>query len=339
MAAAQAWSANLSGDGRTERVPGLQVTPGAVRPCSASQPALGRVLSGPDDGARRSRFVVIGHALWTRRFGADRAHHWETCSAERRWLQIVGVMPRRLPLRAVLADAGGAVGAARSPCATSRSRRRSLRLFAQAGQRCHPGCARAEIRVLNDRLVQAHPDTNRGLTTGVALLSEKADPPRAADDSCDVCHGRRGPADRLRQRHDADLVRSLGRTRELAVRSPLAPAADVWFGCCSPKACCSGSRVHWRPRHRDRRRSRRWLDSCRRMRCRRMRRLAWRLLWPHSRSLAALTCGIVATIVPAGRRGFSLLPRRFAARAAPRPGRARAGRCAGRWSASKSRWQ
>ena len=58
MAAAQAWSANLAGDGRAERVPALQVTPGlfhllvltterAMRFKSSSDTRCGRAASAP----------------------------------------------------------------------------------------------------------------------------------------------------------------------------------------------------------------------------------------------------------------------------------------------------
>ena len=55
MAAAQAWSANLAGDGRAERVPALQVTPGLFHLLGV-QPALGRVLRRVLTTERAMRF-------------------------------------------------------------------------------------------------------------------------------------------------------------------------------------------------------------------------------------------------------------------------------------------
>jgi putative ABC transport system permease protein len=170
IGAAQAWSANLSADGRTERIPALQVSP-RLFDILGVPAALGRVLTGPDDGRGDSHLVVIGHELWIRRFGADRAVIGKRVQLNGEGYTIVGVMPDAfrfapfwqtqaelwvpLDLNPRRADRGG----------------RSLRLFARLAEGVTLQAARAEMAVLNDRLVRAHPDTNRGLTTGVASLT------------------------------------------------------------------------------------------------------------------------------------------------------------------------
>ena len=67
MAAAQAWGANLTADGRTERVPALQVT-GTLFDVLATPPLVGRAISEADVSAG-ARVVVLAHSLWVRRFG------------------------------------------------------------------------------------------------------------------------------------------------------------------------------------------------------------------------------------------------------------------------------
>ena len=98
---------------------------------------------------------------------------------------------------------------------------RSLRVFARLANGVTLDAARAEIRVLNDRLVQAHPDTNRGLTTGVALLSEKAT--RRVQPMILATFAMAAVVLLIACANVTTLtiVRSLGRTRELAVRSAL----------------------------------------------------------------------------------------------------------------------
>ncbi len=221
MAAAQAWSANLAGDGRAERVPALQVTPGLFHLLGV-QPALGRVLIGTDDdGTGDALQVVIGHTLWTRRFGADPGIVGKRVRLNGEDYQIVGVMPESfrfapfwqteaelwvpLDLHARRTDRPG----------------RSLRVFARLANGVTLDAARAEIRVLNDRLVQAHPDTNRGLTTGVALLSDKAT--RRVQPMILATFAMAAVVLLIACANVTTLtiVRSLGRTRELAVRSAL----------------------------------------------------------------------------------------------------------------------
>ena len=155
MAAAQAWSANLAGDGRAERVPALQVTPGCST-CSVSSRHWGVCWLGPTteracassrhrthavDAPLRRHPGIVGRRV--RLNGDD--------------YQIVGVMPESfrfapfwqtqaelwvpLDLHARRTDRPG----------------RSLRVFARLANGVTLDAARAEIRVLNDRLVQAHP--------------------------------------------------------------------------------------------------------------------------------------------------------------------------------------
>ena len=137
-------------------------------------PALGRALHGPDDGSGDSHLVVIAYSLWTRRFGADPAIVGKPVRLNGEQYIVVGVMPdafRFAPFWQTQAQLW--VPLELNPRRSDRAGR-SLRLFARLADGVTLDAARAEIRVLNDRLVQAHPDTNRGLTSGVALLADKS---------------------------------------------------------------------------------------------------------------------------------------------------------------------
>lgn len=61
MAAAQAWGANLTADGRTERVPALQVT-GTLFDVLGTFPFLGRTILDADTQGD-ARVVVVAHRL------------------------------------------------------------------------------------------------------------------------------------------------------------------------------------------------------------------------------------------------------------------------------------
>ncbi len=220
MAAAQAWSANLSSDGKAERIPALQVSP-RLFDVLGVHAAIGRVLTGADDGDGDPYHVVIGHALWTRRFGGDPNIVGRRVRLNGDDYTIDGVMAGSfrfapfwqtqaelwvpLDLRARRSDRPG----------------RSLRVFARLADGVGLDAARAEIRVLNNRLVRSHPDTNRGLTTGVVLLSEKAKHRVRPMILATFAMAAFVLLIACANVTTLTIVRSLGRARELAVRSAL----------------------------------------------------------------------------------------------------------------------
>jgi putative ABC transport system permease protein len=60
---------NLTGDGAAERLGAYRVTPG-FWDVMGLQAGIGRYFN-PDEDARGERVAVLGHAFWSRRFGAD----------------------------------------------------------------------------------------------------------------------------------------------------------------------------------------------------------------------------------------------------------------------------
>jgi putative ABC transport system permease protein len=220
IAAAQAWSANVSAGGRTERIPALQVSPRLFDVLGVG-PLMGHALHGPDDGGGDSHLVVIGHALWTRRFGADRAIVGKRVQLNGEQYTIVGVMPeafRFAPFWQTQAELWVPLDLNRRRSDRSG---RSLRLFARLADGVTLDAARAEIRVLNDRLVRMHPDTNRGLTAGVALLAEKSDRRVRPVILATFAMAAIVLLIACANVSTMSLARALGRSRELAVRVAL----------------------------------------------------------------------------------------------------------------------
>jgi putative ABC transport system permease protein len=91
-----AWSdgqINITGDGEPERVPAGSVTANLFSVLGVS-PVLGRTFSAAEDVPNGPDLVVIGHGLWTRRYGADPSIVGRSIHLNGRPYQVVGVMPR-----------------------------------------------------------------------------------------------------------------------------------------------------------------------------------------------------------------------------------------------------
>ena len=202
MAAAQAWGANLTADGRTERVPALQVT-GSLFDVLGATPLVGRAI-GDADIADDARVVVLAHRLWVRRFGGDAAVVGRPVVINGEAYRVIGVMPpafRFAPFWQTKAEAW--VPLSLVDRATDRGGR-SLRVFARLRDGVSIEQARAELASINERLARDWPDTNTGLTTGAMFLHEKAVGPASPSPAGGVRPGRRAAADRGGQPHDAD---------------------------------------------------------------------------------------------------------------------------------------
>jgi len=97
-------SFNLTGGGEPERLAGARVTASLCTTLGVT-PAIGRCFTEAEehDPARAGSVVLLGDALWRRRFGADRGIVGRTIQLNGRALEVVGVMPPafRYPSREV----------------------------------------------------------------------------------------------------------------------------------------------------------------------------------------------------------------------------------------------
>ena len=172
LAAAQAWGANLSADGRTERIPALQVT-GTLFALLGRAPLLGRIITEADESTG-APVVVLAHRLWTRRFGGDLSIVGRSLLINGEGHTVIGVMPpdfRFAPFWQTRAE----VWVPLSLTDRDADREgRSLRVFGRLRDGVNLATARAELSTINDRLARDWPDSNRGLTTGAVTLDEKA---------------------------------------------------------------------------------------------------------------------------------------------------------------------
>lgn len=94
LAAHRSFGTNLSYEGQTLSGEGMLVS-GSYFPTLGLAPALGRLLGPGDDRAvGESAVVVLSHAYWVARFGADESVLNRTIIANGRPLTIVGVAPK-----------------------------------------------------------------------------------------------------------------------------------------------------------------------------------------------------------------------------------------------------
>ena len=86
------WPANLTGEGDAERLEGVKVSANLFSVLGVA-PQLGRAFRDEEDRPGENRVVVLSHALWQRRFGADRQAVGRTLTLNGDRYIIVGVMP------------------------------------------------------------------------------------------------------------------------------------------------------------------------------------------------------------------------------------------------------
>jgi predicted permease len=159
---------NLSGDGDPEQVGGIRVTGGVFGVLGVS-PLLGRGLLPADDALANGRVVVLGHALWRRRFGGDSSIIGRTIQVNGTPHQVIGVMPPRFAFPAT-----GTQVYVPIDLNTEDQGRASHSFFAIA--RLKDGVsaerARAEMRTIGDRLAAEYPVSNAGETATAFPMSE-----------------------------------------------------------------------------------------------------------------------------------------------------------------------
>jgi putative ABC transport system permease protein len=85
---------NLTGGEAPERVDGAIVT-ASLFPLLGASAQIGRTFLAAEEQPGRNDVALIGHALWTRRFGANPAIVGQVVSIDGRPTEVVGVMPPR----------------------------------------------------------------------------------------------------------------------------------------------------------------------------------------------------------------------------------------------------
>ncbi len=167
------WDANLSGVDIPEQVAGFRVTPGYFALLGAP-PVLGREFVEDEARPGQHRRVVLGHALWTRRFAADPGIIGTTVRFDGEPYEVTGVAAEGFTI-----PDGAEVW---SPLSLTEAQWQNRRLagysaIARLADGASVGQARAELTTLVDNQRRDHPDTNVNRLASVLSFTEgMADP-------------------------------------------------------------------------------------------------------------------------------------------------------------------
>ena len=94
MAVMRPWQPTVVGTAEPERLEGQRVSASYFRVLGVA-PALGRDFQPSDDHPNGPRVVILGHGLWQRRFGGDRAIVGRQITLDGDTYTVLGVMPGR----------------------------------------------------------------------------------------------------------------------------------------------------------------------------------------------------------------------------------------------------
>ena len=171
MAAATPWEPVLTGYDRPDRLDGLRASATLFQLLGA-EAALGRTFREPDGEIGSHRVVVLGHNIWQRRFGSDRALVGRTLLLDSEPYTVIGVMPpgfRFPPFWAVDAEFW-------APLTFTPDERNRRARFLRAFARLKPGVtlaqARSEMDGIARRLEQEAPQSNKSVGVTVEPLQE-----------------------------------------------------------------------------------------------------------------------------------------------------------------------
>jgi predicted permease len=162
------WDANLSGVDIPEQVAGFRVEPGYFT-LLGSPPILGRDFVDGEASPGSHRRVVIGHALWQRRFAGDPNIVGKMVRFDTEPYEVVGVAPERFAI-----PDGAEVWA---PLALTDERWANRRdnhygAIARLGDGQTVEAARAELTAIVDTQRRDFPDTNHSRYAKVVTFTE-----------------------------------------------------------------------------------------------------------------------------------------------------------------------
>jgi putative ABC transport system permease protein len=167
------WNPIMSGDGQAERIPAVQVGDGFFQVMRGT-PILGRVFTPEEQQEGKDFVIVLGHALWQRRFGSDPSIVGRKILLNSRPYTIVGVMGpdfHALPSTLVLPEGQFYRPVAEGYDDSARSERH-LRAIARLKPGVTIAQAQAELTMIARRLEQQHPETNKGRGVQVTSITK-----------------------------------------------------------------------------------------------------------------------------------------------------------------------
>jgi putative ABC transport system permease protein len=160
----------LTGGGEPERVKALFVT-GNVFSVLGVDAMIGRTLREEETREGKHTVVVLGHALWQRRFGGDPGIIGQTISLNGRNREVVGVMAPDFYFPSKEIEMWVPMGWNYEQIARLR-RPHFLRAVGRLKAGVTTEQARAEMTAIASRLEEQYPDTNTQMGVGMGSLKE-----------------------------------------------------------------------------------------------------------------------------------------------------------------------
>ena len=162
-------SFNLTGSGESERLQGRLVSANFLSTLGV-KPILGRDFSAEDDRQGAAPVVMLSHALWQRRFGADEKIIGQQLTLNRESFTVVGVTPAGFEYR-LDADLSVPIGLSTERF-SARGRDPGIEAIARIPAGVSSETANAELNTIAARLEQQYPETNKGRRVRLDSLRE-----------------------------------------------------------------------------------------------------------------------------------------------------------------------
>jgi putative ABC transport system permease protein len=215
-AASPLWNFTLTGGGEPEPIQGLFVSQNLFEMLGA-RPAIGRTFLPDDDRQGANPVVVISHALWQRRFGGDSNVLGRPLNVSGVNASIVGVMPEDFYFLESAAELWAPLS--QNQFAGSARNVRLLSVVGRLHDRVPLTQANAELSAISGQLAAQYPDTNSGF--GLRALSLHQQVTGKVRGALLLLLGAVGLVLLIACVNVVNLmlVRSAGRSREIAVRA------------------------------------------------------------------------------------------------------------------------
>ena len=150
----------LTGEGEPERLSGVPVSQNFF-PLLGIQPQLGRLFNDEECKWHGPKAVLLSHGLWERRFASDPGIVGRRLTLNDEPVTVVGVMPASFDFSSVFAPGSHIDLYLPFPLSNETNRwGNTLAVIGRLKPGVTLGSAQAEIRVLAEQIVRAHPERN-----------------------------------------------------------------------------------------------------------------------------------------------------------------------------------